>query len=312
MKRYARLMIPAALVALLLAPAGCGVKEVKETFRTAGEVLKKTYYDTESVETIKVGDIDVACKQFGEGEPLVMVTGYSTTMDTWDPDFLQALASKYKVVVFDNRGMGKTTAGTAPFTIDQFADDTAGLVRALGFGRSHILGWSIGGDIALDVAVRHPDQVVKVVSYAGDCGGTQKVDAPRYRNVLKSLQDVGAPAKKVLGALFPGWYMEANPDYAARFPWPRGMSDPQNISRQNKAYEEWAGIYQQLPLIDRPVLVAGGDLDVSTPWANAPILYNRIPNATVAEFKGAGHGLQYMYPYDFAYAITRFLSDGSK
>jgi len=312
MKRNARLIIPVMVASLLLGPAGCGAKGAREALRTVGQVMKKTYYDTETVETVRVEDIDVAFKQFGEGEPLVMITGYSTTMDTWDPDFLQALASKFKVVVFDNRGMGKTTAGTAPFTIDRFADDTAGLIRALGFGSAHVLGWSIGGDIALDVAVRHPDQVLKVVSYAGDCGGPQKVNAPRYKNVLKSLQDVDAPAKRVLGALYPGWYMEANPDYSARFPWPRSMSDPRNISRQNKAYEEWAGIYEELPRIDRPVLVSGGDLDVSTPWANASILRDRIPDATVVEFKGAGHGLQYMYPYDFAYAIIRFLSDESK
>ena len=56
------------------------------------------------------------------------------------------------------------------------------------------------------------------------------------------------------------------------------------------------------------MLVSGGNLDVSTPWANAPILYNSIPGAQVAEFKGAGHGLQYMYPYDYAYAIMDFLS----
>jgi pimeloyl-ACP methyl ester carboxylesterase len=294
------------VLALALAAAGCNVKQA---LRTVGELVKRTYYDTQTVQMVKVGDIDMAYKKFGEGQPLVMITGYSTTMDTWDASFLQALASKFQVFVFDNRGMGKTTTGTAAFTIDQFADDTAGLIRALGLGKANVLGWSIGGDIALDVVVRHPEQVIKLVSYAGDCGGTQKVDAPEYKKILKSLQDVNVPAKNVLASLFPGWYMEANPDYWDQFPYPREFSSLDNIEKQNKAYEDWAGVYDQLPQIDRPVLVSGGNLDVSTPWANAPILYNRIPGAKVAEFKGAGHGLQYMYPYDYAYTIIKFLSD---
>jgi len=288
-----------------VAAGGCNPKQA---LRSAGQIAKKTYYNTVLDSSIKVGDIDVSYKVFGDGVPLVMITGYSTTKDTWSPEFLQALASKYKVIVFDNRGMGKTTAGTKTFTIDQFGDDTAGLIDALGFGKANVLGWSIGGDIALSTVVNHPDKVIKLVSYAGDCGGTQKINAPKYKNILKSLQDVKAPAKYLLAALYPGWFMEANPDYAAQFPWPRELSKAENIKKQNQAYETWGGVYDKLPSISRPVLVSGGNLDVSTPWANAPILYKRIPGAKVAEFKGAGHGLQYMYPYDYAYAIISFLS----
>ena len=98
--------------------------------------------------------------------------------------------------------MGDTTAGTKQFTIDQFADDTAGLIDALGFGQANVLGWSIGGDIALSLVVNHPYKVIKLVSYAGDCGGSQKIDAPKYKDTLKSLQDVDVPAKTLLAALW--------------------------------------------------------------------------------------------------------------
>ena len=304
-KKLAVVMCMFVVLTVAAATAGCSAKQA---LRSAGQIAKKTYYNTVTESSIKVGDIDVSYKMFGDGVPLVMITGYSTTKDTWSPEFLQALASKYKVIVFDNRGMGKTTAGTKTFTIDQFGDDTAGLIDALGFGKANVLGWSIGGDIALSVVVNHPDKVIKLVSYAGDCGGTQKINAPKYKNILKSLQDVKAPAKNVLAALYPGWFMEANPDYAAQFPWPRELSSSDSIKRQNQAYETWAGVYDKLPSVSRPVLVSGGNLDVSTPWANAPILYKRIPGAKVAKFKGAGHGLQYMYPYDYAYAIISFLS----
>jgi len=138
-----------------------------------------------------------------------MIPAYCMTMEVWDPNFLGSLATEHKVVVFDNRGIGETGAGTKEFTIDQFGDDTAGLIRALGYKQADVLGWSIGGDIALSLVVHHPDVVNRLVSDAGDCGGTQKVDAPKYKQVLKQLKDVQGPMKDVLGALFPAWWMEA-------------------------------------------------------------------------------------------------------
>lgn len=307
-EKHTKALVLVISLALLLFPlvAGCNIKQAA---RTAGEIMKNTYYDTETIQMVNVGDIDVAYKQFGKDDspPLVMVPGFCMTMDTWDPRFLEALASEYKVIVADNRGMGKTTAGDKEFTMDQFADDTAGLIEKLGLKKANILGWSIGGDIVLDVMVRQPDKVIKVVSYAGDCGGPQKIGAPDYKETLMKLQDVDVPAKRVLAAIFPGWYMKANPSYWKQFPWPREMSKAENIKKQNQAYETWAGIYDKLTQTSLPVLVATGTLDVSTPPENAAILMKQIPNAKFAEFKGAGHGINYMYPYDFAYQIIQFL-----
>lgn len=171
--------------------------------------------------------IEIAYKSFGSGEPLVMITGYIATLELWDPLFVQTLASDYRVVIFDNRGTGETTGGTADWTIDQFADNTAGLIEAISLQRANVLGWSMGGDIALGLAVRHPDKVSKLIVYAGDCGGPEKV--------------------------------------------------------------------------------VTGDEDVSTPPENADILAERIPDSRLIRFAGAGHGLQYQYPREFAKVVTRFL-----
>jgi pimeloyl-ACP methyl ester carboxylesterase len=291
------------VVALAVAVSGCGGKEEKRT-------KKKTFYDTAELQKIRVEDIDVAYKVFGPGEPLVMITGYSTTMDTWDPRFLEDLASKYKVVVFDNRGMGETTSGTKEWTIDQFAADTAGFIRALKYSSANVLGWSLGGDVALGLVVFYPERVRKLISYAGDCGGPQKIPAPEYKDTLKDLQDVNAPLSKALAALYPPEYMKENPDYWKSFPFPSEMTPPEEISRQNQAYEEWPGVYDELPDISRPVLVATGTEDVSTPPGNADILVSRIPHSKLVTFPGAGHGLQYQYPDEFAQAIMEFLGPG--
>lgn len=84
-------VIAAMCLALALAAAACGCN-ANQAAKKVRQVTKKTYYDTQTESKTKVGDIDVSYKVFGRGNPLVMITGYSTTKDTWDPDFLQALA----------------------------------------------------------------------------------------------------------------------------------------------------------------------------------------------------------------------------
>ena len=82
--------------------------------------------------SVPVGDINIAYRIQGQGEPVVLIMGYGSTMDLWDPHFLENLSSEYRVIVFDNRGMGDTTAPPGNFSISQFANDTAGLMTALG------------------------------------------------------------------------------------------------------------------------------------------------------------------------------------
>ena len=130
----------------------------------------------ESTDTTKrVGDITMAYWTYGEGYPLVMIMGFSGTMDMWDPTVITELSARYQVIVFDNRGMGKTSAGTRESTIEQFADDTAGLISALGIEQTHVLGWSMGTAIAQELVLRHPAKVNRLVLYAADCGGNEAV-----------------------------------------------------------------------------------------------------------------------------------------
>ncbi|MBU1671780.1 MAG: alpha/beta hydrolase [Actinobacteria bacterium] len=290
------------MVALLVPLAGCGSdggqKKVSDN---------RAFFESQPLQKVQVGDIEMACKSFGEGRPLFMIPAFAMTMDVWDPVFLEELSTEYRVIIFDNRGMGETTSGTREWTIDQFADDTAGLIEALGYRSAFVLGWSVGGDIALSLVVNHPERVIKLISYAGDCGGTQKVEAPEYKEVLAEVQDVDAPLKRVLGSLFPPEWMEEHPDYWKDFPFPRERSSLKSIGRQDLAYETWEGVYNRLTEIEKPVLVVGGTEDVSTPPENLDILGSRIPGCWVVRYWGAGHGLQYQYPTDFAGQIVDFI-----
>ena len=121
----------------------------------------------DSIETkkVRVGDIDIAYKIFGKGKPLLLIPGFSMTMDMWDPNMLIRLSSNHTIIVFDNRGIGQTSAGNDPqkFSISEFANDTADFLAALRLNNSSsnnnqpidILGLSLGGFIAQEFALTY-------------------------------------------------------------------------------------------------------------------------------------------------------------
>jgi hypothetical protein len=115
---------------------------------------------------VQVGDIDIAYKTFGKGDPILLINGYSFAMDSWDPTLLETLASNHTVIVFNNRGTGNTTSGSEQFSIEQFANDTAGLLEALNINKADVLAWSMGGRIAQELTLNYPDGVGKLILYA--------------------------------------------------------------------------------------------------------------------------------------------------
>ena len=80
---------------------------------------------------IHVRDIDIAYKMLGKGDPILLISGSSSNMNTWQPSILRDLSSNHTVIVFDSRGVGNTTIGSKPFSVQQLANDTAGLLDAL-------------------------------------------------------------------------------------------------------------------------------------------------------------------------------------
>ena len=120
---------------------------------------------------VHVGDIDIAYKTFGKGDPILLVSGSSSDMNAWEPSTLRNLSSNHTVIVFDNRGVGNTTTGTKPFSIQQFANDTAGLLDALKIQKADVLGYSLGSFVAQQLTVMHPEKVNRLILVAASCGG---------------------------------------------------------------------------------------------------------------------------------------------
>ena len=92
---------------------------------------------------VHVGDIDIAYKMFGKGDPIILFNGASDGMDAWDPSFLTGLSSNHTVIVFDSRGIGNTTTGSKPYSMQQLANDTVGLLDALKIPKVDVMGYSL-------------------------------------------------------------------------------------------------------------------------------------------------------------------------
>ena len=98
-----------------------------------------------TLKKVRVGDIDIAYKMFGKGEPILLISGAGGDMNSWDPSTLKSLSSNHTVIIFDNRGVANTTTGSKAFSIQQFANDTVGLLDVLKIQKADILGHSMGG-----------------------------------------------------------------------------------------------------------------------------------------------------------------------
>ena len=120
---------------------------------------------------VHVGDIDVAYKMFGRCEPLILFNGASDNMDAWDPSLLKGLASNHTVTVFDQRGIANTTVGSKPYTHQQLANDTAGLLDALKIPKADVMGYSLGSFLAQQLTLMYPNKANSLVLIGSSCGG---------------------------------------------------------------------------------------------------------------------------------------------
>jgi pimeloyl-ACP methyl ester carboxylesterase len=191
---------------------------------------------------ITLGDIDIAYKIFGKGEsPLVLISGSANVMEAWPTSFLNEMALTHKVIIFDNRGVGNTTIGTQPFTVQQFANDTAKLLDALKIQRANILGFSMGSFVAQQFTLNHPEKVNKLVLYGSSCGGKDAI--PQNPEIVKTISDIvnnrTTDEKTILSLTFPLEWIKANPNYQHNIPKSKEIVTLSIVKKQFEAVEEW-------------------------------------------------------------------------
>lgn len=251
----------------------------------------------------------VGYRTIGTGPPLVLITGYGGTIDSWAPQFIDALAQHYRVIALDNAGIGRSKTLPGPLTVDAMADQTSALIDALGLGRTDVLGWSMGSMIAQALVVLHPNQVQRLVLCAAYPGNGTTVRPSRQElNAFES----GDP-QKVMAALFPAdqaaaqyTYLEATSSY------PAAQTAPTDVlAAQRHAIDTWwngsdaAGT--KTPTIAVPTLVADGSLDRLDPRTNSQKLAKLINGAELRLFPDAGHAFLFQDEATFVPAIESFL-----
>jgi pimeloyl-ACP methyl ester carboxylesterase len=244
----------------------------------------------------KVNDIQVYYEVHGEGFPLIMIMGLGGNIDWWDPRMTREISQKFKTFVFDNRGAGRTDVSDRKYTIKLFADDTAGLMDALGLSKAHVLGISMGGMIAQELVLNYPEKVEKLVLCSTNCGGTKSV--PPSENVMRMLMadrsDVSLEevARMTIALLLTEDFIKKNPDFVelATQQVLKAPISNEAFMRQLNAIMEF-DTFDRLPQIRVPTLILHGKHDVLVPSENGSILAEAIRNAKLIYLEKSAHAL---------------------
>ncbi|MFH1150795.1 MAG: alpha/beta hydrolase [Actinomycetota bacterium] len=256
-----------------------------------------------------VGDIEIAYSLAGEGPPLVMIMGLFTNADWWEPELIEALAEHYRVLVFDNRGSGRSGSGGEAFTMRRFADDVAGLMDALGIDRGHVFGVSMGGMIAQQFVLDHPEKVDRLALGCTMCGFSHA-----HLHLMKIADRLAgdplheeAYIRKVAGLLFPPEWIEAHPEAFETLEERAKLNPipPVNAAKQLLAVLHFSA-RDRLHEVRSATRVTCGSEDVLIPPENSNEIAERIPDARLRVFDGGGHGYFVQYRDELASDLVEF------
>ena len=280
---------------------------------------------------VHVRDIDIAYKVFGKGDPIILHNGANDGMNAWDPSFLTAISSNHTVIVFDQRGIGNTTAGSKPYTMQLLANDTAGLLDALKIPKANVMGYSLGGHIAQAFTISHPEKVNRLILVATSCGGKDGIPKPTEFKKLqsdivnKSQNNIPTTADEmkqlVVASLGSGWIklhpesldipenmtlLQSKPSLS-----PETLNNQANVGATWTA-KNWSGACDAEAKLAKPTLViAGTDDNLYVPHANALVIASKVPGAWLVQIKNAGHAVMAQYPAEIAKIVNTFLSTTS-
>jgi pimeloyl-ACP methyl ester carboxylesterase len=246
--------------------------------------------------------------------PLVLLNHWGAVLDNFDPRILDGLARTRRIIAIDYRGIG-ASGGTAPLTASEMANDAIAVIRALGFEKVDLLGFSLGGFVAQDIALKAPELVRKLIlTGTGPAGGQgiDKVWSVSWPLMLKGLLTLRDP-KFYLFFTATANGRKAAKDFLNRLKEREKDRDknpmPGAFMRQLKAIHSWGRQQpQDLSHIQIPTLIVNGDNDIMVPTVNSADLANRIPNSQLIIYPDAGHGGIFQYHADFVMRATAFLN----
>ncbi len=256
----------------LIASAGCvgSTDTTPATIQTMPDVS----INSTPVQYMDVNGVRLAYREFGSGEPLLMVIGFGGTMDGWNETFISILASKYHVYTYDHRGMGYSSDNNATPSISRYAQDAALLIPALGYDSMHIYGVSMGSSISQQLVIDNPKRVQKLIlssnSYSIRLNETE---------TLLNLVESSAVDPTVT----------------------------EGIRREAQADLAWNGSYDGLGGIQKDVMLIGGTDDALTPDSISVRMAGQIDGSWLVRFKGIPHAGSAYAPVEYGESVLNFL-----
>ncbi|MDD1720019.1 MAG: alpha/beta hydrolase [Methanoregulaceae archaeon] len=257
------------LVAGCTAPTGTG----QQAGTGAGQVPRVSFNST-PVQYAQVNGVTLGYREFGSGEPLLMIEGFGANIDNWNETFIGILASKYHVYTYDHRGMGYSSDNNATPTIPLYADDAARMMAALGYDSMHVYGVSMGSSVSQQLVIDHPERVRKLV-----------LDSNSYSIRIPETQ-------KLLG----------NIEAAAS-----NSSMPSGIRREGEANLAWNGSWDGLSGIEKDVMLVVGTSDELTPDTVSVRMAGQINGSWLVRFKGLPHVGSHYAPVEYGENALDFL-----
>src|SRR3954471_21321114 len=274
-----------------------------------------TTWKTAPTHSIEAGGVTFAYRELGPstGVPVVFLTHLAAVLDNWDPRIVDGIAAKHRVITFDNRGVG-ASSGSTPTTIEQMASDAVTFIRALGFDRVDLFGFSMGGMIAQLIAQQEPRLVRKLIlAGTGPAGGDgiDKVTRISYLDTARGLLTRRDPKEFLFFTRTPNG-RDAAKEFLARLEERTNDRDKAisvgSFRAQLKAIHRWG---QQQPTnlasIHQPALVMNGESDKMVPTKNTVDLDQRLPNSQLVLYPDAGHGGVFQFHEDFVKRALEFL-----
>lgn len=259
---------------------------------------------------IKVNDIDIYYEQYGSGDDLVLVAGLSSDITAWG-SILDDLSKSFKVTIFDNRGVGRSSQPDGEYTIEQMAVDCIALVNKLGIESACFVGHSLGGQIVQEIAATHSKYVKKAVIV------TSTYHYPQYAQMhfqnIATLQTASLNGDAILRVIFP-WifssnYLASEETIQATIQAFQSSGYPQSYSGycgQIAALREYNSL-NKLATINMPVLLITADEDLLIPKEHTQCLLQSIPNVYHASIAGCGHVPQIEASERLSALIVNFL-----
>jgi 3-oxoadipate enol-lactonase len=242
--------------------------------------------------SVDAGGTELYYERGGEGEPMLLIQGMSATRLAWGGEFRGRLEPRFETIVFDNRGMGGSGRAELPFTVADMANDTLALLDALEIERAHVVGISMGGTIAQELALAHPERVRTLTLGATFCGGPETtLMAPEDLQMLGAAYASGDPVR-VLRAM---WEINISPDFReddSRFEAFREMGSqlpaPRPVVMQQMRACAEHDTSARLHELSMPTLVIHGTADRLIEVSNGELIARLVP-APIELLDGVGH-----------------------